>query len=243
MADAGVPVILALEASADSAEAVLLAGDRILAETAHEARHGHAARMLVLVRDCLAEAGVAIDGVEALVAGRGPGSFTGIRVALAAAKGLALSRGIAGYGLPSLEAVAYAASTEAGGGGSRKPVAVLADTRRGSVFTGLFEAGGSPVGETLDLPPADVAGHLVRHGREWIVAGTDGAAEAEFDWAGAFKAAGVDAHLLRLRASARHVGRLFLARHRAGDTGNCPLEPLYLSEPLLGPAGSKAVER
>ena len=237
-AGAAAPVVLALEASADSAGAAVLSGGRVVAEASHDARHGHAARMLVLVRDCLGEAGMALDEVTAIAAGRGPGSFTGIRVALAAAKGLALSRGIAGYGLPSLEALAHAALAEMESDGQRRPVAALADTRRGSVFAGLYAADGGPIGDTLDLPPGELAGelagHLARHGGEWIVAGAGDSA----DWAAMLADGGIDAEPVDLRPSARHVGSLFLARHAAGDIVDCPLEPIYLSEPLTGTPGT-----
>ena len=234
--DAEAGVVLALEASAGAASAAVAEGGRVLAETRHDARHGHAARMLPLAQDCLAEAGVAIDKVAAVVAGRGPGSFTGIRVALAAAKGLALARGIGGFGLSSLEALAHAAPPLAGlpGGAPPRPVAVLADTRRGSVFLDCFSTDGRRLGEVRDTPREGVSEALGAHGAAWIVAVADDG--PDIDWPSLLADGGIDAAMVPLTPSASHLCGLFRARLAAGTTDDLPLEPLYLSEPLLGPA-------
>ena len=233
-ADAG--VVLALEASTGAASAAVAEGGRVLAETRHDARHGHAARMLPLAQDCLAEAGIAIGNVGAVVAGRGPGSFTGIRVALAAAKGLALGLGIGGFGLPSLEALAHAAPPVAGlaGDAPPRPVAALADTRRGSVFLDCFSAAGRRLGEVRDIPRDGVPEALGAHGAAWIVAVADDG--PDIDWPSLLADGGIDAATVPLAPSASHLCGLFRARLAAGAAADCPLEPLYLSEPLLGPA-------
>ena len=233
-ADTG--VVLALEASAGAASAAVAEGGRVLAETRHDARHGHAARMLPLAQDCLGEAGIGIDKVAAVVAGRGPGSFTGIRVALAAAKGLALARGIEGFGLSSLEALAHAAPPLAGlpEDAPPRPVAAFADTRRGSVFMDCFSTDGGRLGEARDLPWDGVAGALNEHGTAWIVAGLDN--DPDIDCAALLAEGGIDAAMVHLAPAASHLCGLFQARLAAGSTDDCLLEPLYLSEPLLGPA-------
>ena len=83
-------VILALESSADRASAAVVRTGMPGIQHLHEARHGHAALISELARAALAEAGVEPDEITHVAAGRGPGSFTGLRVALAAAKGLSL---------------------------------------------------------------------------------------------------------------------------------------------------------
>ena len=84
-------VILALESSADRASAAVVRTGMPGIQHLHEARHGHAALISELARAALAEAGVVPDEITHVAAGRGPGSFTGLRVALAAAKGFSLS--------------------------------------------------------------------------------------------------------------------------------------------------------
>jgi tRNA threonylcarbamoyl adenosine modification protein YeaZ len=77
-----------------------------VAELSREAGLAHATELLTLVDDCLAEAGVALDEIECIAVSTGPGSFTGLRVALATAKGLALAGGVAVVGVATLEGLA-----------------------------------------------------------------------------------------------------------------------------------------
>ena len=95
-------VILALESSADRASAAVLRTGMQGIQHLHEARHGHAALISELARAALAEAGVEPDEITHVAAGRGPGSFTGLRVALAAAKGFSLATGASGTGVSCL---------------------------------------------------------------------------------------------------------------------------------------------
>ena len=122
--------MLALESSADRASAAVLRTGMPGIQHLHEARHGHAALISELARAALAEAGVEPDEITHVAAGSGPGSFTGIRVALAAAKGFSLATGAAGTGVSCLAAAAHGASPRADGG----HVIATADTRRGSYF-------------------------------------------------------------------------------------------------------------
>lgn len=82
----------------------------------------------------LAEAGIAARAVEAVACGRGPGMFTGSRVALATAKGLAIGLGCPLFGLSTLALLA-------GSSGARGEVLALLDARRGEVYAGRFQVG------------------------------------------------------------------------------------------------------
>lgn len=220
-------IILALEASAGQATAAVMRDGNLLAETCHQARHGHATWMLTLVQDCLSQGSVSMEEVTAVVAGRGPGSFTGIRVALAAAKGLAIARQVPGYGLNSLSAMALLVAD------GRRPVAVLADTRRGSVFTAIHDPDGTPRGDILDLGPDRLVAHLAGSGfkgQEWIIVG-----HLPADLEPNLKTAALAAELRSAEPSAAALCQQF-ASFVVVDPATCPLTPLYLSEPLLGPA-------
>lgn len=227
--------ILGLEASAGQATAALMHEGRILAETCHDARHGHAAWMLTLARDCLQQAAVPIENLTAIIGGRGPGSFTGIRVALAAAKGLIIARRIPGYGLSSLAAMASAQIDGA------SPVVALADTRRGSVFAAVHDAEGEPLGEVMDLALDAVAvqitdlaermasGRVTASGKIKVIGYLpDGLAAT-------LSSAGIDASLHPASPTAASLCRYF-SQIEAPEAAAYPLTPLYLSEPLLGPA-------
>ncbi|HTZ85727.1 MAG TPA: tRNA (adenosine(37)-N6)-threonylcarbamoyltransferase complex dimerization subunit type 1 TsaB [Solirubrobacteraceae bacterium] len=111
---------------------------------------GHATRLLSLARELLAEAGVGWDELTRLAVGLGPGRFTGLRVGIATARGLAQSLSIELVGVSSLHALALpatwegAASSQAGESGPPPTIAVI-DARRGEVFAGAYAARGDVV--------------------------------------------------------------------------------------------------
>jgi tRNA threonylcarbamoyladenosine biosynthesis protein TsaB len=99
--------VLAFDTSAGACSAAVLGGDgTVLARRCEALERGHAERLLPMLRDVLAEAGVEIADLALLAVTIGPGTFTGIRIGLAAARGLALASGLPLVGVTSLEAVA-----------------------------------------------------------------------------------------------------------------------------------------
>lgn len=124
--------ILAFDTSAAHCAAALLLGDRVWLKT-EAMEKGQAERLMPLISDLLAEAGVALADVTAIAVGTGPGNFTGVRIAVAAARGLALGLGVPAIGVTRLEALAY---------GLTRPVTVVEDARRGEVYVQRFDASG-----------------------------------------------------------------------------------------------------
>lgn len=97
------PVILGFDTSAAHCAAVLLCGDSVLATRVEEMSRGQAERLFPLLEELLAEAGHTWKDIDRIGVGVGPGNFTGIRISVAAARGLALSLGIPAVGISSLE--------------------------------------------------------------------------------------------------------------------------------------------
>ncbi len=118
-------------------------GDRVLAETRHDASH-RTNDLLVAVDRVCKEAGVAPTALDAVAIGAGPGSFTGLRIGMATAKGIAFAAGRPLYACSSLAALARD-GTLALADQQLLPyldglvVAVL-DARRGEVFAGVYRA-------------------------------------------------------------------------------------------------------
>jgi tRNA threonylcarbamoyladenosine biosynthesis protein TsaB len=111
-------------------------------------RPAHAARLLVLVEEVLAEAGAGWDAVDRIAVGVGPGGFTGLRLGIATARALAQARGLPLAAVSSLAALAAGAAHEA------LPVAAVIDARRGEVFALV------PGAEPAALAPAELAARL-----------------------------------------------------------------------------------
>jgi tRNA threonylcarbamoyladenosine biosynthesis protein TsaB len=129
-------LILAFDTSAAHCAAALLSGDRIVAMRAEPMEKGQAERLMPFLEALLAEAGKGWADLTGLAVGTGPGNFTGVRIAVSAARGLALGLGILAVGITRLEAAAH---------GQARPVTVVLDARRDEVYVQTFT-------DTGDLP-------------------------------------------------------------------------------------------
>ncbi len=103
------PLLLALDTSTTIATLALYDGERVLAETTWVAGREHSTQLLLEVDRALARLGLEIGQVTGLVVARGPGSFTGVRVAISVAKGIAAGLGVPVWGVSTLDALARAA--------------------------------------------------------------------------------------------------------------------------------------
>jgi len=125
---------------------------------------GHQERLAPMAAEVMAEASLSFSDLDKIVVTVGPGSFTGLRVGLAFAKGLQLATSAPLAGIGALAALAASV-------GSDGRCAGVIDARRGMVYLQAFE-NGQPLGEPDVLPAADAADRLgaIAPGR-WLVAG------------------------------------------------------------------------
>ena len=84
----------------------------VLGEGVHRESRSHTASLPLLVERVLRDAGLALEDVEGIAVSIGPGSFTGLRIGLALAKGLAFAGGLPLVGVPTLEALAWVVDAE-----------------------------------------------------------------------------------------------------------------------------------
>ena len=98
--------VLAFDTSSSLGSVVVAAEGRILARAFLESQRRHAAALLPAIRDVLAEVGIGLPDLRGVVVGSGPGSFTGVRVAAATAKGLGYATGLPVWAYSSLMAAA-----------------------------------------------------------------------------------------------------------------------------------------
>lgn len=106
---------------------------------------GHAEILPGMIGDAAKAAALPLDALDRIAVTVGPGSFTGIRVGVAMARGLALSLGIPAVGVTTLQVVAEPALAQA------QPVLALIDARREELYSQLFEADGSALEEAKAL--------------------------------------------------------------------------------------------
>jgi tRNA threonylcarbamoyladenosine biosynthesis protein TsaB len=127
--------ILAIDTSSPISAVSLVDGDRVVTEDQIGTENRHAEHLLPRIQTQLGVAGWALPTVELIAVGLGPGSFTGLRVGLATAKGLALATGIPVRGVSSLAVLARAAL-------ERSELALIAiDAGRGELFGGAYRGG------------------------------------------------------------------------------------------------------
>ncbi|MFU8881421.1 MAG: tRNA (adenosine(37)-N6)-threonylcarbamoyltransferase complex dimerization subunit type 1 TsaB [Rhodobacterales bacterium] len=104
------PVILAFDTSGAHCAAALLRGETILAATSEAMGRGQAERLVPLLDDLIRGAGLDWRDLRALAVGIGPGNFTGIRISVATARGLALALDIPAIGISTFEAITASAT-------------------------------------------------------------------------------------------------------------------------------------
>jgi tRNA threonylcarbamoyladenosine biosynthesis protein TsaB len=126
--------VLALDTVTEACSVALIDGTAVISRYAEVGR-GHAEEVLAMVDSVLGEAGISLRGLNGIAAGIGPGSFTGVRISVSVAQGLAFGAQLPVIPLTSLEALAWRAIGEGGG----QALACL-DARMGEVYWGCLAA-------------------------------------------------------------------------------------------------------
>jgi tRNA threonylcarbamoyladenosine biosynthesis protein TsaB len=155
-------MLLALETSDRNCAACLLdeASGAILSSKSLNLGRGHAEKMMGVIADVLADAGSDYASLTRLAVCVGPGSFTGIRVALATAAGLSIALGIPVTGVTALQALAVQALDKADG----KPILSVIDAHRGDVYAQTFAMDALPVDQPRQVAIAEAA-NLIAAGK------------------------------------------------------------------------------
>ena len=232
------PVILAFEASANHVSSAVYANDCLVAIQQAESRFGQAAGLVSLAVNALKESGIDFMELTHVAAGRGPGSFTGIRVALAAAKGVCLAYNLPSIGVSGMEATTFSYSQAE----NISPILSLADTRRGNVYAQGFTTNMMQQGKIfeaqIDQLPFLVSPSICVDGL--VLLGHDSLEAAD-----AFAAQGIktkpviygDNGCSTFVVDAGMIAKL--AAHQIMLGLSSPLTPLYLADARLGPKKKK----
>ena len=225
-------LVLALDAAMSACSVALWQDGRTLARRSQPMERGHAEALLPMIERVMAEGGRTYAALDLVAATLGPGAFTGIRIGLAAARGLALAAQKPCAGVTTLEAIAAAARGIPGG-------AVLAavESRRADLFVQAFDFAGASLGSAAALHPEGLAEFVRAHGSVFrppaggtapgfVLAG-DGAARAQAALAQAGLVAPVN-------ATARVPDPALVAAIAAGRLGQASAlapKPFYLRPP------------
>lgn len=220
-------MLLAIDTATRQAGIALYDGARgLIAEHNWHSANRHTEELVPAIAQMLGQAGAAPRDLTAVGVALGPGSFTGLRVGLAAAKGLALARGIKLLGVPTLDAVAYPHQAQPA------PVVALLQAGRGRVYWAAYAHG--PAGWGPQSPYAlgtvvEVANATLR---PMLFVGEISPADREtlIRFAGRPRAQFLPPALAMRRAG--YLAELAWARYQAGDDDDpATLSPIYLQQP------------
>ncbi|RKX33127.1 MAG: tRNA (adenosine(37)-N6)-threonylcarbamoyltransferase complex dimerization subunit type 1 TsaB [Verrucomicrobia bacterium] len=221
-----------MDLSSARASIAVLCGRELVCSEAWWQQERDEGRLFEAVRKVLATSGLPVRRLDAVVAGRGPGSYTGVRMALTAAHFLAAPHEVPAYFVGSAEALALEACEETG----EQRVTVMGDARRGTVWLGRFQRGDDGLISLVDdwmLLPLEQLHQAVA--AEPLVISPD--------WPRLQERLGSllpDGDITRVRhryPSAEWVGRTALLRMSRGAESD-QREPLYLHPPVVVRPGS-----
>ena len=205
-------------------------GEGLLRE-AYEARTtGNAERLFSMIEEIMEGAGLAFSAIDRIAVTLGPGTFTGVRVGIAAARAFALATGKPVVGVTSLAVMAKRADLLLGSGRAGRPLAVAVDARRDMVYVQLFGDGDVQASDALLLTPEQAAMTIGQ--RPILVVGSGAAAVA---------AAVGGAAEVRLPDLQPHARQLALMAPDLVPID--PVTPLYLRQPDAKPQGDKSLPR
>ena len=207
--------VLAVDTSTMAGGVALLEGSRVVGESLLDVRTTHSERLMLAVDRALTDAGWRADSLDGFAVTVGPGSFTGLRIGLAAVKGLAFALGRPIAAVPTLDAMA------AGLPWTTRAVCPVLDARKSEVYASLYRWDGLAMRrewEYLALSPEALAARL----GEPVLGIGDGAALITSPWMTLVEP-------VRRGPSAAVVGWLGHERLRRGETVDAAaLVPLYL---------------
>jgi len=217
--------LLAIETATEACSVALSIDDRMI-ERFEIAPRQHAELVLPWIDELLVTAGISKRQIDAIAVGRGPGAFTGVRLAVAVVQGIAMALDRPVLSISTLAALAYEAKASPG-----QQVLAAIDARMGEVYLGAFriDDGGLPIAladERLHVPsqplllPADAEWHAVGTG----FAALDGALRMQL----AERLSHCDQEALPRAAAIARLGLAALARGEAISADQ--LEPAYLRD-------------
>jgi tRNA threonylcarbamoyladenosine biosynthesis protein TsaB len=207
--------VLAIDASTDVLSVALMT-ESGWSESSLDMGMRHAESLMALAESCLASARVARSELGLIACARGPGSFTGLRIGMAASKGIASGLALPWISVPTLDALAWGYDCVGAA------VAPVIDGKKGRVYTAIY-LGGKRLSDWLDIPLAKLA-QLLDTYPEALLTGPD----AELFRPFAEERSGFRIDGRSRSPAARAIAALGLEAFLAGGPGSLDEGPLYL---------------
>jgi len=142
--------VLAFDSSGGGCAAALLSGERVLAHQSAPMLRGQAEHLVPMIARVMAAAGLDFGALDLIAVTLGPGAFTGVRIGIATAQGLALATGVPALGLGSFEAVAAAVPTGLLEG---RALVLAIESRREELYLQAFDRARVPLAEGALVAP------------------------------------------------------------------------------------------
>src|SRR5204862_6943273 len=136
-------LILAIDTALDACAAAVVdtRNAKVIAQESQAMKRGHAEALMPLIARVMKQSGVAFSALDRIAATTGPGSFTGLRVGLSAARGIALAAGKPAVGVTTLTAYAAPVVSESG----ENPIISAIDARHDHVYLQVVSGNGGPL--------------------------------------------------------------------------------------------------
>lgn len=227
--------LLAIDTSTAFASVALYDGRTVLAEGTWQAQRRHDDHLFPEIERLIALGGVALADVTRIAVAIGPGSFTGLRVAIAAAQGIARASRAAAVGVPTLDIAAHPFAA------SRARVCALLPAGRGEHYAAMYRASHGTWARRSEIVIGTVAEVARRVARDTLFVGEiDDTTVAELRERLGPRAAFASGSATVRRAG--HLAEMGWARIEQGEAVSAEaLEPMYIRAPLIrGPAGAPA---
>lgn len=222
-------LILCIETGTDICSVGLARDGELLSLRESDRGRDHAGKIGVFVDELLRENDIAPEELDAVAVGKGPGSYTGLRIGVSFAKGLCYGLGRPLLAVGSLDALTEVAREDYRAGilavpdWERARLIPMVDARRMEVYTRVFDAAGTPLSDvSAEVVTAESFAAWRGDGRPFVIFGN-----------GAAKCAGLlpDATLIQVAPSARGLARLAQEALDAGRTEDIAyFEPFYLKD-------------
>jgi tRNA threonylcarbamoyladenosine biosynthesis protein TsaB len=225
--------VLAFDTCMTACSVALIRGDGSAFGRCARMERGHAEALFPMVSTVMAEAGQDFSAITKIAVTRGPGSFTGVRAGIAAARGFALGCGAPVVTATSLEVMARACAKALAGHDRSRGFLIAHDARRGELYVQRFDSSGLALSDAALATPVEAADLA----RESGVAAGSGAALLAGEAARLGFAVG--AYLPDLLPEAAFLAELALSR----EPYDRPVSPLYLRAPDAKPQTDKALAR